>query len=296
MKPMNSNNGVQKAHSPELGFEHRHELDSTNAELARRISAGKLASPLCLSADIQTRGRGRRGRVWLNTEGALMMSICFPAAWASGEELPLISPAAALGVHDAVSAYLPRCAIKWPNDIVSVSAPAALHGGALETAQERASSAYSEVKKLCGILCELVAAPTGEAFAVIGIGINANCTALPSGLLQPATSLELELGRRVDIEELKRQTALAVMGRLEELKMCPEAVLSEYSRRCFTLGKSVAAFALSGEKTAEGTAKRIESDGRLVIETPRGEVFVSAADVSVRANEPSEKREKHNNE
>lgn len=250
-------------------FEHIGEIDSTNAELSRRIAAQTLASaPVCLSADIQTSGRGRRGRSWLNTDGAIMMSLACDTSGIASENLPLISIAAALGVHDAISKLLAHTAVKWPNDVVCTD--------------------QGYLEKLCGILCELVFAPSGAAFAVIGIGINANCETLPKMLMMPAASLRIKLGKSVDTEALKRQIASAVLDRLSLLRCDPQTLVCEYSRRCATLGNSVAATDLTGKTVCEGTARRILSDGRLVIETENGEIIVDAADVSIRTKLCSE--------
>lgn len=245
-------------------FEHLREIDSTNAELSRRIVANAFSVPICLSADMQTCGRGRRGRSWLNTDGALMMSIACDISAIAREYLPIVSIASALGVHDAVSLYLKECAIKWPNDIVCTD------GDLFE--------------KLCGILCELVFTPSGDPFAVIGIGINVNCETLPQGLMMPASSVRMKLGRCIDTEALKFRIAHSVLDRLIDLKRDPKALILEYSRRCATIGKYVLATDLAGNIVAEGTAMRILDDGRLVIETEVGEVCVDAADVSIRTS------------
>ena len=56
-----------------------HETDSTNAELKRRAANGVLKDGTVLIAERQTGGRGRRGRKWENTSGALLMSIACDA-------------------------------------------------------------------------------------------------------------------------------------------------------------------------------------------------------------------------
>lgn len=250
--------------SKRIVFEHICEIDSTNAELSRRILSGSLIAPLCLSADTQTSGRGRRGRSWLNTDGALMMSIAYDTAGIASEKLPLISFAAALGVHDAVSKHISCIAIKWPNDIVCTDGDC--------------------IEKLCGILCELVFAPHGAAFAVIGIGINVNSKSLPKELMMPATSMLLKLHAVTDVELLKKQIALSVLERLKGLKTDFENTISEYSLRCITLNRAVIASSIDGRIVAEGVARCVLSDGRLVIETTAGEICVDAADVSIRTS------------
>ena len=253
----------------DIVFEHIPLIDSTNAELSRRISAGAIRGVVCLSANEQTAGRGRRGRSWLNTDGALMMSICRDVSSFAPNDLPLISIASALGVHDALSELLPCCVIKWPNDIICIDSAAP--------------------EKLCGILSELVFSPNSIPFAVIGIGLNANCAAVPSGLLMNASSLKIKLGRDVDTEILKKRIASAVLGRLKEVS-CGISPIDEYSRRCATLGSLCCASDLSGRIVAEGIASRLLSDGRLVISAAETdgsvrETIIDASDVSIRKSE-----------
>src|SRR6476646_7487966 len=95
-------------------------LGSTNAEalsLARQGESG----PLWVVADRQTAGRGRRGRAWISEPGNLYASLLLTDP-APAERWPQLSFVAALAVYDAViavaSAFAPRLAIKWPNDLL----------------------------------------------------------------------------------------------------------------------------------------------------------------------------------
>ena len=83
-----------------------HETDSTNAELKRRAANGVLKDGTVLIAERQTRGRGRRGRKWENTSGALLMSIACDAEDIAAEDIPLVTLAAALGVLDSLGLLL----------------------------------------------------------------------------------------------------------------------------------------------------------------------------------------------
>ncbi len=79
----------------DYAFERINTVDSTNTELKRRINASFGMKTSVLIADEQTAGRGRRGRVWLNTDGALLMSICIPLKGINPDLIPLISLTAA---------------------------------------------------------------------------------------------------------------------------------------------------------------------------------------------------------
>ena len=242
--------------------EHLVSVDSTNSELKRRIAQGKLTSAYALSADEQTAGRGRRGRNWFNTDGAVMFSVAFPLSGTESSRFPLVSAAAALGAMDALHRYGVPAAIKWPNDLVTE------HDGVLY--------------KLSGILSELAFDPNGRPYAIAGVGINANAAKPPTGLLQPATSIRIDTGTAVNTEEFRLYTVNAVFARLISVIEAPADLLCDYREHLITLGRRVKAVWLDG-RTAEGTALRIDDIGRLVIDTADGAITVDAADVSVRS-------------
>ena len=120
-------------------------LDSTNAEILRRAEAGE-PEGLAVRADVQTAGRGRRGRVWVSPLGNLYLSILVDAPPATAGQAGF---AASLALADAIDAAAgvkqSDLRLKWPNDL--------LYGGA----------------KVAGLL--LGAVPERDQ-VVVGIGVN----------------------------------------------------------------------------------------------------------------------------
>jgi len=117
-------------------------IDSTNDE-CKRISSNK--DILVVTADKQTKGKGRKGKKWHSPEGNISLSIAFADI---GFDMP-ISIATGILVRDALTEVfnLSSIKLKWPNDLVF------------------------EKKKIGGILVEK------EVFAnytkaIVGIGIN----------------------------------------------------------------------------------------------------------------------------
>ena len=130
-------------------LKHFDEIDSTNEE-ARRLAAGGGKGPLWITADKQTAGRGRRGRVWQSPPGNLAATLLIDPARPAAECAQL-SFVAALAASDMIASAAPRADIrvKWPNDVLA------------------------EGRKIAGILLE--SASTGAAppqWLAIGIGIN----------------------------------------------------------------------------------------------------------------------------
>jgi acetylornithine deacetylase/succinyl-diaminopimelate desuccinylase-like protein len=94
------------------------------------------SADMCVhAAGSQTDGRGRRGRTWLDTEGAVMMSIVQKTRLPM-EKLPILNLVAAAAVRNALMRLVPgaELSVKWPNDVVT-------------------SDRY---EKVCGILSEAV--------------------------------------------------------------------------------------------------------------------------------------------
>lgn len=111
-----------------------------------------------MRADVQTAGRGRRGRPWQHRPGNLAASLCLRPG--DGEPAHQLSLVAGVALDDALSAWVPanRLMLKWPNDVL-------LDG-----------------VKLAGILVERA----GPA-VILGFGVNLDHH--PDGLDPPSTSV-----------------------------------------------------------------------------------------------------------
>jgi len=232
------------------------ECGSTNAELKNLSDA---ANPdlegLVIAADLQTAGRGRRGRSWEAKPGeALLFSLLlhppFPPSQLHG-----ITLLAGVAVAEALARYGAHASLKWPNDVY-------LNGG-----------------KLCGILAETNAELEHTNFVVLGIGLNVS--GHPKGIGQNVTDLAREG------ITLKRAELLAgILARLEEnynLFLCGhlETIHEKWRNLTHTLGRQVTAQTLQGEFT--GLAKDISPNGSLIIVLESGEEqVITAGDVTVR--------------
>jgi BirA family biotin operon repressor/biotin-[acetyl-CoA-carboxylase] ligase len=246
---------------------------STNADLARalREEPDVWPSPSLLVAEAQEAGRGRAGRTW-ETPPRASLAVSFAVRPSAPLDtfgwLPLL---AGLGAVNALRATVGVPAVlKWPNDLM-VPAP---DGATLE--------GWGELRKVGGILTELVAGPGGPA-VVVGIGLNVSQT--PDELPVPsATSLQLVGGRDVDREMLlvALVAALAeVTARWSEAGGDARAagLLDDVSAVCATLGTQVRV-ELPGGHEVTGTARRLDGAGALVVVGPDGvEHQVLAGDV-----------------
>jgi len=241
------------------------QLASTNAVLLAREDLPPGACDVLL-AEHQTAGRGRRGRSWLAPPGG---TICLSLGWCftqTPRDLPALGLAMGVCALRAVMRELPadaalRPGLKWPNDLVV---------GA---------------RKLAGILIELRAEGAGPAYAVIGIGVN---VVLGAGLRDQVVSTGTD---PVDLKELgiepPRRAAVAaglidslVQG-LMQFETSGLAPFMEEWRRADVLRGRPVRVQLTAE-TVRGTARGIDLDGMLLVETTQGLRRFASGEVSVR--------------
>ncbi len=158
--------------------------DSTNSDA---LAAARNAAPhgSVYFADEQLAGRGRSDHQWLSAAGeGLYVSILLRPRIAAAR-LPLLPLAAGLAAANAIRAAASLTVdLRWPNDLLIGSRKA---GGILIEATAQSKS------PLHAVLPHAV---------VIGIGINVHQRAFPPGLATPATSLDIESGRRISRQAL----------------------------------------------------------------------------------------------
>jgi BirA family biotin operon repressor/biotin-[acetyl-CoA-carboxylase] ligase len=170
------------------------EIGSTN-DAALALAHTGAAEGTAVLAEVQTAGRGRRGRTWFSPPGSgiyLSIVVRFDAV----ATLSLVTLAVGVAAADAVrqASGLPL-ELKWPNDLV----------------------VGRMWRKIGGILCESTVAP-GGSIVVVGIGINRGTGAFPPELSDTATSIETELGRPIDRAPLVAAILVEVQRRMNELR------------------------------------------------------------------------------
>lgn len=235
------------------------ETDSTNNRIRQLAVEGAAEGTLAV-AEVQTMGRGRRGKQWSSPVGSgawfsLLLRPDIPPAEAS--VLTLLGGLAVCRALEDISGMQP--VIKWPNDIL-------LNG-----------------KKLVGILTEMDCEMSQVHFVVLGIGINVNTKAFPPELEEVATSLFLESGKTFSRKLVVQKT----MERLEEYYDIFLAaggfvpLLDEYRRRCVTLGREVTVLE---EKSFLATALDVTPEGELLVRrSDTGEeMVIYSGEVSIR--------------
>jgi BirA family biotin operon repressor/biotin-[acetyl-CoA-carboxylase] ligase len=181
------------------------------------------------TADHQTAGRGRLGRVWTDSPGtSVLCSVLLkPPAGKNPAELTLV---AGLAVAQVVERALGRGAqIKWPNDVLVDDA------------------------KVSGGIADL-----RDGAVVLGIGINVNQTELPDARMRAASLRTIDGG--------ERELAPLIDDLLATLRDAYDAWLAtglahdELAARDYLRGRTVTV----GGTT--GTVVGIRPDGRLELD------------------------------
>jgi BirA family biotin operon repressor/biotin-[acetyl-CoA-carboxylase] ligase len=230
-------------------------VDSTNLEAIRQARKGA-DEGCCIVAREQTAGRGRKGRTWTSSRDAgLYISIVLRPEFEL-TNLPLISLAAAIAVHDTLADFGLDPDIKWPNDVLI------------------------REKKICGILAETTDSDRGIA-VIVGIGINLTSDSFPEEIADTATSIEAELDVSIPTAQLESSLLQNFADVYQELSVTngPATIVDEWSARSsYVRGKTVKV-TLAGE-TIIGPTDGLGSDGGIRIRTNNGSVrIVHAGDV-----------------
>jgi BirA family biotin operon repressor/biotin-[acetyl-CoA-carboxylase] ligase len=234
-------------------------IDSTNSYLMQQAASGR-EHGACVVAELQTSGRGRRGRAW---QAGLGNSLTFSVLWrfdCGAGALSGLSLAAGVALMRALRELgIADAGLKWPNDV--------LH----------------RQQKLAGILIELQGDMDGPSAAVIGVGLNLR---LPDAMLksidQPATDLQSILGRPPDSAQGLGTLLRHLASALEQFdREGFEALRDEWMAHHAFDGQMVRIHMPDGREI-DGMAEGVAADGALLMRTEQGVQRFAAGEVSLR--------------
>lgn len=233
-------------------------VQSTNLIAARMAASGAIEGTI-ITAEEQTGGRGRLGRVWHSPIGCGVYMSAIMRPKIKPEHAPGISIMTAVALADSICKYLPGIVqIKWPNDV------------------------FINGRKTAGILMELSADRDRINHLIIGIGININQRAsdFPDELRDIATSLRRELNHDVGrveflqlfLRNLEKEYEAYQQHRLKKAH-------SRIKRYSLLIGSKVTI--RSGRNDISGLATDIDADGCLILQTENGLKKITAGEVTV---------------
>lgn len=232
-------------------------IDSTNAEMLRRPL---LPRPLCLAAEQQTAGRGRRGRHWSSAVGgSLLFSVAWPFA-VDVSRLSGLSLVVGLALAEALDACgVPRVQLKWPNDVMV------------------------DFRKLAGVLIEVQAEVNSHCRAVIGIGLNVR---LPAAMRTDIDQAVVDVAQLLPGLPDRNQLLAAILQALG--RHLPRFALdgfagcrTEWERRHAYQGQQVNLTGPDG-RIVEGRVSGLGDGGQLLLDSAGSTLAIHVGELSLR--------------
>ncbi len=246
----------EKAASLQLEV-HDH-LPSTNSYLMQNISAAKHAT--CVAANLQTSGRGRRGRSWHAGLGA---GLTFSLLWrfqCGASSLSGLSLAIGVALMRSLHELgISSARLKWPNDVLI------------------------NRQKLAGILIELQGDMEGPSTAVIGIGINLNLPdALKQQIDQPVTDLAGAMNDTVNPNQLLGILLNDLTEVLVEFEQGGFTALRDEWSQHHAYHEQDVRMLMPDGRAIQGVVQGITEDGSLLVKTEAGLQRFMSGEISLR--------------
>jgi len=219
-------------------------IDSTNNYAMRLIDADTAQPGLTITAIEQSKGKGQRGRQWLDAAGeSLLMSIILTPEVKTEEQF-VFSAMIATAIANALTELHEHwdVRIKWPNDIIIND------------------------KKAGGILIENVLRGSQWLYAIVGTGINVNQQNFP-GILPWATSLRIASGREFNIS-LVRDLLRKHVFSMVTAGHSHQNVMEQYNELLYRRGSSQ--YFADSNTEWEAFINEVTADGRLHVRMPDG--------------------------
>lgn len=233
------------------------EADSTNRYLIDAAQAGAPSGSACF-AELQTAGRGRRGRPWISPLGNVYLSVLWhldPARIS----LHGLSLAMGVAVAKAVASLgTEGIGLKWPNDV------------------------FWRDRKLAGILIESLTAASGSWQVVVGIGMNVQMPLAPSAQIdQNWVDLATAIGCLPGRNRVAARLLGGVLAGFERFAREGFAAFqADWNRWDVTRGRRVVLHESNGR--IEGLAQGVDRTGALLLAVQGKVLTVRAGDVSLR--------------
>jgi len=241
-------------------------VESTNTVLLKDAVSGA-ASGVVLAAELQTHGRGRRGRVWHSgLGGALTFSVLWRFEQGAGF-LAGLGLAVGVGLVRALrSLGLEDIMLKWPNDLVI------------------------RHRKIAGTLVEVHGDVLGPSLAVVGIGMNVRLHPGTRERVDQAVSDLVTEGAPRDRNRLLGEVLLHLAQVMEAFRASGFGPLrSEWESYHVHAGRRVIVRLPDGTHE-EGAAAGVGEDGALLLQTRSGLRRFHSGEVSLRAVGVGERR------
>jgi BirA family biotin operon repressor/biotin-[acetyl-CoA-carboxylase] ligase len=219
-------------------------VESTN-DIAYDLASKGAKEGTVITAEGQTRGKGRMGRNWISPPGKGIYISFVLRPQILPQETPKITLLASVACAEAIRAQTGLLAlIRWPNDVLV------------------------NEKKVCGILTEMNAELDRVNFLILGIGINVNAD-LKDLPLQAGSLAQLS-GKEISRLELTRE----LLRQLEHFYLLFKEssdfteILKSWERLSAVNGRRVNV--ICQERKVEGLVTGIDESGALILRLDNG--------------------------
>jgi len=228
-------------------------IHSTN-NYAKSLAKNAEPEGTIVIADRQTKGRGRKQRLWESPKGGLWFSILLRPKIPPSEAMKITMCAACAIVESIKKHTSLKPSIKWPNDILI------------------------DKRKVCGILTELSAEIDVIDYLIVGIGLNVN-NSVPKNLEKISTTLKNESKKPIKIQSL-------FIGLIEYFDQFYKSLMNgndnlirkKWRSYSSTIGASIQ---INNEtKIITGIAVDIGNHGELIVQTSNGKKQIITGDIS----------------
>lgn len=216
---------------------HRLQATPSTQDVLHDLAASGAPAGTAVVAEVQTLGRGRRGRGWESPRGGLWLSVLLRPGDAPAIEV--LSLRVALAVAAALERMVPGMVVhlKWPNDLI-------LSG-----------------RKLGGILCEARWQGTMPGWVAVGVGINVT-NQIPAELASRAVGLA-SVAPTLSAEQLIAPLVAAIVAVGGSAGHLSAAELAAFRSRDWLAGKRL-------QQPLAATAGGVAPDGALLLECDDG--------------------------
>ncbi len=236
-------------------FIYSEEVESTNSFLLNKSNKFNSEGTILL-AEKQSKGRGRKERVWYSAKGQnLTFSILLTSKKYFGKKFNLLNFATSLSVAFALeNLFQLKTELKWPNDVL-------VNG-----------------KKICGILLESTSQGNKIERVVIGIGLNVNQALFQGNFNLEPTSIKLELGESVEREKLLAELLNTFEEILQKMESKPDEIMKDWKDRCNLIGEKISV--TEEGNTKYGIFEDLDEEGFLLLKTKNKIEKIHFGDVS----------------
>jgi BirA family transcriptional regulator, biotin operon repressor / biotin---[acetyl-CoA-carboxylase] ligase len=234
-----------------INFELIHVIESTNSYLMQRANEKPHAT--VVAANFQTKGKGRRGRIWQSHLGeSLVMSILWKFS-KGASQLSGLSLVIGIALQRTMQKIgISNSFLKWPNDLLV-----------------KVEDAYY---KIAGVLIELQGDMESRSSAVIGIGLNYQLSErLRKKIDQPAMGIKVLLDQEFNLNQIVAILIREIINILSDFDQKDFSSFKAEWLAYHAFDKQQISFLKANGESVMGQVFDLGADGSLVIKKDNGD-------------------------